>query len=209
MPQQPAAKSVTSTSGDLAQEFQPRVADLLGLEVAGLVIGDMESMRGAAAPQGPGGRRGFRMVRSVPDQQLPQVASRVRHQRAVPTGNVVGIVDFEGEGGGRLGAHRHRPRPDCRQHAVEVEASDLPGLPGVAVQHLGDPHRFLARHDNADAVGLQQPHDREAEFGIVVVGEQVVDVGDCGPGGTRSAGGSGRRSGSAADGRRQAASGAA
>ncbi len=49
------------------------------------------------------------MVRSVPDQQLPEVAGGVRDQRAVAAGRVVGVVDLEREGGGRLGADQHRP----------------------------------------------------------------------------------------------------
>ena len=93
MPQQPAARSMTSTPGISRSRSTAGIADLLGLQVAGLVVADAERLctalpeRRRPATQGPaaGADSGWSARRRTRNSPRSRVALATSEQSGLST----------------------------------------------------------------------------------------------------------------------------
>ena len=145
------------------------------------MVGDAERPAVAAGRRGRqrAGRRGrLGVVGAASHQELPQVAGGIGDQRGVRVVDVVGVVHLEGEGRRGLGTDQHRAALHEGKRPGEVEAGGVGRPVGVAVQHLGDAARALLGDHDFATVGLEHANGRQRQRRVVVVGEQVAEVGD-------------------------------
>ena len=161
--------------GDASESVESRRADLLGAEVAGLMVAEASGDR-----HGRFGR-GAVLVEGV--EIFEQIHGMSGDRQSVEVVHQPGVFPFEDEGGGRFGAddgvtvaHRvaQRPQVDQGEFAGEVEVAHRER--GHARAALGD------RHMHIDAELLEQQHAGLGEFGVVGVGEEIDEVGGAGAG---------------------------
>ena len=184
----PVLGQVDLVGADAGIGVEPRIQLAGGqpqLEVAphGLVdvrLGDQPAVERGGDPAGGG--TGVGVVVGE------RVDARAEHRGVA--GHVVGVVALEGDevpGGGGVGHDEQRPGRPAPQ-LVEQLAGDVVGPPV---------HEVVGGHDGADdarldgpAVGGQlvfaqhagpQPRAGQGAVGLVVVGEEVLEGGDCAP----------------------------